>query len=73
MNKIDKADIRALEAVLDSMSSLNSHDQLRVLLWVIEKLDLSVDLKIALRNAKSKNRSVFDLAYELTSEGSSVS
>jgi hypothetical protein len=65
MSEPDFDDLRAVETILNAAHSLQSRDQIRVLTWVIEKLDLALDMKLALKNARSKHRNYIEMAYEL--------
>jgi hypothetical protein len=60
----DLSDLRAIEAILGVMKPLDTKDQVRVLTWVIEKLDLSLDMKLAVASARSRYRSYIELAWE---------
>ena len=58
------ADVRAIETILKAMHPLDMKDQVRVLTWVIEKLDLALDLKVAMRGTRSKYRNYIEMAWE---------
>jgi hypothetical protein len=62
------ADLRAIETILKAMHALDVRDQVRVLTWVIDKLDLGLDLRVAMRGARSKNRNYVELAWEKVPE-----
>jgi hypothetical protein len=64
MSEPNLNDIRAVETILTAMSSLDVKDQVRVLAWVIEKLDLALDIKLAMRNARPTHRSYMEMAWE---------
>jgi hypothetical protein len=57
-------DLRAIETVLTAITPLDTKDQVRVLTWVIEKLDLALDMKLAIRDATAKHRSYIEMAWE---------
>ena len=57
-------DLRAIETILTALHSLDLKDQVRVLTWVIEKLDLGLDLKLAMKGARAKNRNYIEMAWE---------
>jgi hypothetical protein len=46
------------------MHPLDMKDQVRVLTWVIDKLDLALDLRVAMKGARSKNRNYIEMAWE---------
>jgi hypothetical protein len=64
MSEPNLSDLRAVETILNAMHPLHSRDQVRVLTWVIEKLDLALDIKVAIKNARPKDRSYIEMAYE---------
>ena len=64
MTEPDLRDIRAMETILSTMHPLDTRDQVRVLTWVIDRLDLGLDVKMAMNNARPKYRSYIDMAYE---------
>ena len=64
MTEPNLADIRAIETILKAMHPLDIKDQVRVLTWIIEKLDLALDLKIAMKGARSKYRNYIEMAWE---------
>jgi hypothetical protein len=64
MSELNLSDLRAIETVLKVMSPLDPRDQVRVLAWVIDKLDLALDMKLAIKGASSKWRSYIDMAWE---------
>lgn len=64
MSEPNLDDLRAIETILMTMSPLAGKEQVRVLTWVIEKLDLALDMKLAIRNARSEHRSYIDMAWE---------
>lgn len=68
MTEPNLSDLRAVETVLTAVHPLETRDQVRVLTWVIEKLDLGLDMKIAMKNARSKYRSYIEMAYEKVPE-----
>lgn len=68
MTEPNLADLRAIETILKAMHPLDMKDQVRVLTWVIDKLDLALDLKVAMRGARSKNRNYIEMAWEKVPE-----
>ncbi|MDP9172552.1 MAG: hypothetical protein M3O30_01640 [Planctomycetota bacterium] len=64
MAERDLDDLRAIEIILKVLGPLQVRDQVRVLSWVIDKLDLALDIKIAVKNARSKDRSYLEMAWE---------
>jgi hypothetical protein len=64
MSEPDLNDIRAIETTLTAITPLPMRDQVRVLTWVIEKLDLALDMKLAIRDAHSKHRNYIEMAWE---------
>jgi hypothetical protein len=65
MTEHDVAEIRAMEAVLTAVSPLKPKEQVRVLAWLIEKLDLALDIKVAMKDARPQYRSYVELAWEM--------
>lgn len=68
MSDVNLSDLRAIETILEAVGPLETRDQVRVLTWVIEKLDLGLDMKLALANARSKYRNYIELAWESVPE-----
>src|SRR5437879_371640 len=64
MSEPNLNDLRAMETILKTMSPLDEKDRVRVLTWVIEKLDLALDIKLAIRNARPAHRSYIEMAWE---------
>lgn len=64
MTKLDLDDVRAVEATVTAMSGLKTRDMVRVLLWIIDKFDLALDMKLALRDVRPATRNYIDLAWE---------
>ncbi|SRR6266496_4408717 len=64
MSEPNLNDIRAIETILKAMSPLDEKDRVRVLTWVIEKLDLALDIKLAIRNGRPTHRSYIEMAWE---------
>jgi|SRR5438093_6442300 len=70
MSEPNLADIRAAETVLTALHPLKTEEQVRVLRWVVEKLDLALDMRLAFRRAAaSPNRSYIELAHERAKHG----
>ena len=64
MSQPNLDDIRAIETILTAMTPLETRDQVRVLTWVIEKLDLALDMKLAIKDATAKHRNYIEMAWE---------
>jgi hypothetical protein len=64
MSEPDFADLRAIETILKVVGALQTKDQVRVLSWVIDKLDLALDMKLAIKNVRSQHRNYIDMAWE---------
>jgi hypothetical protein len=70
MPEPDLADLQAAETVLKALHPLRTDEQVRVLRWVAEKLELGLDMKLAFRRAaESPNRTYIDLAHERARHG----
>jgi hypothetical protein len=70
MAEPDLADLRAIKTVLTALHPLKTVDQVKVLQWVIEKLEIGLDMKLALRRISAPaNRSFIELAHERAAHG----
>jgi hypothetical protein len=65
MSEPNLADLRAMETILRVMTPLQPKEQIRVLAWVIDKLDLALDMKLASRDLRPQHRNYIDLAWEM--------
>lgn len=57
-------DLRAIETILAAVKPLDQKDQVRVLCWVIEKLDLVLDIRLAMKETRPGYRGYIDMAWE---------
>jgi hypothetical protein len=64
MTEPDFTDLRAIETILNALKSLDAKDQVRVLTWVIDKLELALDMKLAIKNARLNYRNHIEMAWD---------
>jgi hypothetical protein len=64
MSEPDLADLRAMEAILRAIAPLKSQEQVRVMSWIIDKLDLALDMKIAIKGSTPHDRNYIEMAWE---------